>query len=538
VGKTGAAAQVSSERQKVARELIRRLRCQQSLHSFALNVDIPTAPDPAMCPDEDLLGPASGLMAIHHAKILEVMQRTMDRPFGRCIIQAPPGSAKSLYAVVASAWEMGRKPSSRLLYISYQAELAERQSRRAQLIAEQDHYRTMWDEAPRMGTKKAAGDWMLNNGRGGVDGANLIASGILSGITGNRATGWILDDPISGREAADSELERKRVYNAYNDDLKTRVLPGAWGILILTRWHELDPAGRILGDKYDGGSGIYKGEDGLDWEVLSIEAKCERHDDPLGRKIGEYMWPEWFPPQHWAMFEDDKSPEGQRTWASLYQQRPTPQGSGRLDATAIDYYKPGTQPPLLTFVGAGDYAVSAGKNDFTELCVFGMDTKGDLWEVDWWHEQCDTGKSTEQTLDMVARWKTPMWFNEGGVIDKAMGPLMNMRMRERQCFTDRRTLASMADKLAKCQAFIARANAGVVHMRDNANSKRVIAQIAALPAGRFDDAADACGLIGRALDQFPIVREQKPRVVEQPMKPFTQKWLEYERPATDGVRYY
>jgi hypothetical protein len=527
---------VSAERQRVARELLRRLRCQQSLHSFALNVDIPTAPDPAMHPDEDLLGPASKLMAVHHAKILEVMQRTMDRPFGRCIIQAPPGSAKSLYAVVASAWEMGRKPDSRLLYISYQAELAERQSRRVQLIADQENFRTIWPEQPRLGEKKAVGDWMLNNGRTAGEGANLIASGILSGITGNRATGWILDDPISGREAADSELERKRVYNAYNDDLKTRVLPGAWGILILTRWHELDPAGRILGDKYDGGSGMYKGEDGLDWEVLSIPAKCERTDDPLGRKLGEYMWPEWFPLQHWHMFEHDNSPEGQRTWASLYQQRPTPQGSGRLDEKAIDYYKPGTHPPILANVGAGDYAVSSGKNDFTELGVFGMDAQGHLWELDWWSEQCDTGKSTEKSIDMVARWRTSMWFNEGGVIDKAMGPLFNLRMRERQIFTDRRALPSMHDKLAKCQAFIARANAGTVHMRDNANSRRVIAQIAALPAGRFDDGADVCGLIGRALDQFPIVREVKPPEPEKRLKPFTGEWLEWKPQRRTGLR--
>lgn len=519
------------------------MRCQQSLHSFALNIDIPTAPNGAMYPDEDILGPAHALMAIHHAKILEVMQRTMNKPFGRCIIQAPPGSAKSLYAVVASAWEMGRKPGSRLLYISYQAELAERQSRRAQLIAEQQAYRDIWPDGPKLGEKQAVKDWMLNNGRGGVDGSNLIASGILSGITGNRATGWILDDPISGREAADSELERKRVYNAYSDDLKTRVLPGAWGILILTRWHQLDPAGRILGDEYDGGSGIYMGSDGLEWEVLSIAAKCERTDDPLGRKPGEYMWPEWFPEKHWHMFEHDKSPEGQRTWGSLYQQNPTPQGNARLEKSAIHYYKPGTAPTNLAIVGAGDYAVSAGKNDFTECGVMGMDTNGHLWELDWWHDQVDTGKSTEQTLDMVARHRCKLWFNEGGVIDKAMAPLLIKRMVERgakdpRVYVTREVLPSMTDKLAKCQAFIARANAGTVHMRDNANSRRLIDQVAALPAGRFDDGADTLGLFGRGLDLFPAVHDYVPPTPPEPLKPFTAAWLEYEAPQKETVRHF
>jgi hypothetical protein len=168
---------------------------------------------------------------------------------------------------------------------------------------------------------------------------------------------------------------------------------------------------------------------------------------------------------------------------------------------------------------------------------------GHLWELDWWHEQCDTGKSTEQTLDMIARWSVPMMFNEGGVIDKAMGPLINLRMRERgkedqRVWAERRTLTSMQDKLAKCQAFIARANAGVIHFRDNANSRRVVAQVAALPAGRFDDAADVCGLLGRALDQIPIVREHKPVPKPEPLKPFTAPWLEYKPARTDGLREY
>ncbi len=485
-----------------------------------------------MRPDEDLLGPAKDLMPIHFSKILEVIQRTMDRPSGRAIIQAPPGSAKStLLDAVALPWEMGRKPGSRLLLLSYASEVAERQSRLAQNVVQQPEYQAIWPEAPKM-TKDAAGEWALSNT------SELAALGMLGSVTSRRASGVAIDDPVAGREEADSELQRTRLQNAYQDDVLTRLLPNGWVILIMTRWSELDLAGFILPEDYDGGSGTYKGRDGLDWEVLSLPAKCESVNDPLGRKPGEYIWPEWFPTSHWTKFELAKGAEAQRTWASLCQQRPTPQGSGRLDESAIDYYRPGTQPPYLAYVGAGDYAVTEGKNDFTELCVFGMDPEGHLWEVDWWSEQSDTGKSTEQTLDMVARWKTPMWFNEGGVIDKSMAPLVNMRMRQRQVFADRRALPSMHDKLAKCQAFIARCNAGTVHFRDNANSRRVVSQIAALPAGRYDDAADAAGLIGRALDQFPIVRE--PRKAEKPaeLKPFTEAWLTWKPKKTDGLREY
>lgn len=504
----------------------------KSLHSFALNVDIPTAPAAAMRPDEDILGPAETLMPAHLAKIYEVLQRTMDRPFGRCLIMAPPGSVKSLSVVVACAWEVGRKPGSRIIYTSFSSEVAQRQARRAMQIIRSPEYQMLWPRPPKL-VRDAAGDFATDTG------SNMLAMGLLAGITSNRATGWVVDDPIAGREEADSELERKRVRAAYQDDLLTRGLPGAWGVFIMTRWHEADlAADAVLPDDYDGSSGTFKGKDGLDWEVLCIPAKAEREDDPIGRKVGEYLWPEWWPEKHWQMYEAATGSEAARTWSSLYQQRPTPKGSGRFAADMFDFYKPGTQPPIMSYIGAGDYAVSQGKNDFTELCVFGVDTQGHLWEVDWWSEQAGPEKTTEATLDLIARWRTPMWFNEGGVIDKAMAPLLNMRMRERQIFADRRTITSMADKVAKCTSFQARAASGMVHMRDNANSRRVVQQLISLPAGRYDDAADACGLIGRALDQFPVVREHKPAPPPEPLKPFTKEWLHWTPNKGKAVRYF
>jgi hypothetical protein len=93
-------------------------------------------------------------------------------------------------------------------------------------------------------------------------------------------------------------------------------------LIIQTRWHEEDLAGSILPVDYAGESGLIKCRDGQIWDVLCIPAKAEREDDPLGRKIGEYLWPEWFPKEHWATWEDN--PRAARTWAALYQQRPAP----------------------------------------------------------------------------------------------------------------------------------------------------------------------------------------------------------------------
>lgn len=532
------AAHVSRELRNAAAELLRRKRCRESLHAFALSIDIPTVPTPAMCPDESLVGPSANLMALHHAAILGVLERTMLRPFGRCLIMAPPGSAKSTYtSCVAPAWFMGKFPGAQIILTSYASTLAEKQSRRAQSIVKQEKYRQLWPEGPTL-EKDSVKEWALSNK------SEMMASGLLGGITGNRADGAIVDDPVSGREDADSEPMRKKTLDAYQDDLLSRLKPGAWLAFIMTRWHEQDLMGSILPDDYKGESGMVLCKDGLMWEVLNIPAKAERTDDPLGRKIGEYLWPEYMPAAHWQMSENATGPEAARKWASLYQQRPSPQGSGRFTREMINLYVAGELPVHLSYIGVGDYAVTAGGNDFTELAVGGVDSDDNLWFVDWWYEQCDTGKSVEETLNMAVRWKSrmsprgvPVWYNEGGVIDKAVRPSMNRRQRDRKIYFDLRSIPSMQDKVAKVQSFIARASVGKVYMPKNAPwTERAILQLLALPAGRHDDAADVLGLFGRAIDQFAPA-QLPPAEKPNGIRPFTQAWLEYEEQPAAQVRF-
>ena len=110
-------------------------------------------------------------------------------------------------------------------------------------------------------------------------------------------------------------------------------------------------------------------------------------------------------------------------------------------------------------------------------------------------------------------------------------------MRQRRVFTDRRALPSMADKIAKCSSFQARCASKVVHFRDNANSRRVVGQLLALPAGRYDDAADVCGLIGRAVDQFPMARPPQAKQ-KKGLVPFSVEWLEYQEEALSKQKRY
>src|SRR5262249_37922470 len=162
---------------------------------------------------------------------------------------------------VLPAYVMGRQPGFRMMVTSYSTELARRHSRRARFIAKSDKYWGIF-QTTLSAEASAADDWALSNG------STYIAAGIQARLTGNRADGIVIDDPVKGRDEANSQTIRTATREAYDDDIKTRLAPGGWLILIQTRWHQDDLAGSILPADWAGESGVIRCRDGLDWTVL------------------------------------------------------------------------------------------------------------------------------------------------------------------------------------------------------------------------------------------------------------------------------
>ena len=129
-------------------------------------------------------------------------------------------------------------------------------------------------------------------------------------------------------------------------------------VMIMTRWHADDIAGRVIGS-----------DDG--WRVLRLPALAEA-DDPMDRAVGEALWPKW---------EDRKALErkrvalGERTWAALYQQRPIEQ-EGALFKVARLVALDGL-PDDLRLARAWDLAASEGKDaDYSVGVKLGRDAGG------------------------------------------------------------------------------------------------------------------------------------------------------------------
>ncbi len=189
-------------------------------------------------------------------------------------------------------------------------------------------------------------------------------------------------------------------------------------------------------------------------------------------------------------------------------------------------------PSSLRIYGASDYATmnpdsTKREPDFTEHGVWGLDAVGGLWAIDWWYKQCETDKGIEAFIQLIRKHRPAKWFNEGGLIDKAIAPTIRQQMRIQRTFVSVEQMPSLTDKAVKLQAFHALATNGVVHFPARyAWTDHVIDQLVKFPGGRWDDAADVCGLIGRAVDK--MYEASIPSVERRPLLiPFTEEWLTY-----------
>jgi len=512
------------------RELSRRKGARAMLKTFASNIDIPGVPLRADDPLCEVFKPVETPLAAHHVLICDAVQRAMANRNGRLMIFTCPGAAKSSYvSVTAPAWFMGQPRDGQVGIFSYSDDIAIHHSRRARAICRDPRYANYFHGATLSNDKSAADKWQLTNG------SEMLAGGIRTGITGFRLAGAIIDDPVKNREEADSEGTQSKNFDEYNDTITTRLVPGGFIIIVQTLWSQLDLSMRLLPEDWHGESGRIKCQDGQTWEVICLPAKYEADmpPDPLGRKPGEYLWPEWFTAGHFDKWEFN--PRARRTWSALYQQRPTPKEGLQFTRSMFkrfDLSSPPSDdgddnhlPATLNRYGASDYAtLDDAKADFTEHGCAGMDWKGDLWFVDWWYGQKETDKSIEAFINVIWRNKPLRWANEGGTIDHAIRPAINRAMREKQKFVLIESFPSIQDKSAKLMSFHARASAGTVHVPNTPWGDRLIDQLCAFPAVKHDDACDVAGLIGRLLDVMAegALPRKAPR---DTVTPFTEAWF-------------
>lgn len=321
--------------------------------------------------------------AKHHLLLIDALEEVERGELDVLIVTMPPGSAKSTYgSVVFPAWYLGRNPTKCVIAASHTAELAERFGRKVRNIVSTIEHGRVFPECGVAADSAAAGRWDTTQK------GEYFAAGVGGSVTGRRADLAIIDDPVKSREEADSPTIREKQWAWWRDDLTTRLKPGAAVVLIMTRWHEDDLAGRLIKDLKGSNQRV---------KIVSLPMEA-KENDPLGRAVGEPLWPEWFTAD---MLEVAKREP--RTWSALYQQEPRPIGGGEFKKEWLSYWV--NQPAAFNKIILVD--PSSGKNkargDFTSMWVIGTGDDGNDYVLDGIRDRLNLSERTDALFKLVRR---------------------------------------------------------------------------------------------------------------------------------------
>lgn len=241
----------------------------------------------------------------HHeiiGKELEHIEATGDRDYKILIVTVPPRHGKSQQCSIDfPAWYLGRNPDKEIITASYTGELAQEFGGKTREKVYSQEYKYIFPEVRLREDERARGRWRTQQGGG------YTSVGAGGSITGRGANILLIDDPIKNREEAESEIYREKTWDWFTSTAFTRLEPNGVAIIILTRWHMDDLAGRILAHT----------ELAKRTKVIRFPAIAEF--DEQYRFRGDALW--W---QRYTLsaLEEIKSALGPYDWSALYQGMP------------------------------------------------------------------------------------------------------------------------------------------------------------------------------------------------------------------------
>lgn len=238
----------------------------------------------------------------HHRVIANKLEAVERGEIKRLMIFMPPRHGKSELATINfPAWYLGRNPDKEVITVSYSGELAVKFGAKARDKVNDEVYKHIFPDVKLKQDTQSKDFWQVNQG-GSYD-----STGLGGAITGKGADLLIIDDPIKNKEEADSDTYREKAWDYYTSTLYTRLQPDAKIVLILTRWHYDDLAGRLLSNE----------EFKENWNIVEFPAIAIQ--DEQYRKRGEPLWESRYNLDDLVRI---KNQVGLMVWSSLYQQKP------------------------------------------------------------------------------------------------------------------------------------------------------------------------------------------------------------------------
>ena len=437
-------------------------------------------------------------------------QGTKEVPVRNILITMPPRHGKSTYgSVIFPAYFMAKKPSRYMMSTSYNSQLAT------------DFGRQVRDLANEPITQQVFPDFEMSQDSRAVDQWRTTASGAayfigVGGTTSGRAANLLLlDDPLKSREEAESATQRNKIWNYYVSALSTRLQPDIDNvppaqIVILTRWHPDDPAGRLM-ETEDWKEGR--------WIHINFPAVSEKRGEPISRaylpedhpdhlppnevskltKSKRYiykteraaLWPERFP------LEDLERRErlNPREFASLYQQSPFIQGGNLIKSNWWQTYPPDMKPERFTsLIIAADTAFKAKQNsDYSVMMVMGLDTNGDIYIVDAIRDRFEFPDLKRRMIMLNTEWRGK-GLRGIYVEDKASGQSLIQELK-RESGVSVIPYRVASDKVSRLNAVLPLIEGGRVFLPEVAPwLDPFMDECQTFPSGKHDDMVDALSM--------------------------------------------
>jgi predicted phage terminase large subunit-like protein len=307
----------------------------------------------------------------------------------------------------------------------------------------------------------------------------MISRGIMSGITGSSLGDCvIIDDPIKNREEANSETYRDKMWQEWQDSISTRIHPGAIVILIMTRWHEDDLWGRLLNPEY---------AKPRPWKVYNLPLEAEEND-PLGRKPGEPLWPDYY---GYAFIEERKAYPS--SFNALYQGRPTSQEGNMLKRDWWRYYD--VLPPVANKLISIDAAFKdEDDSDYVVIQVWGKN-QANIYLIEQVRARMNFPATVQTIRNIVRKHPDAHWKL---IEDKANGSaIISLLHHEIGGIIP---VNPEGGKVARVNAVSAYIESGNVYLPRNAEWVHdFVEEAASFPNGKNDDQVDA---MSQALNRF------------------------------------
>lgn len=275
------------------------------------------------------------------------------------IIEAPPQHGKSEAIIDIISWIAGRNPSLKTIYASFSQRLGIRANLKLQRLYSKKVYQDIFPNT-KLNSKKIVTGVNYQRNREILEycdkGGYFRNTTVQGSITGESLDLGVIDDPLKGREEANSETIRNKTWEWFTDDFFTRFSEEAGFLMILTRWHIDDPAQRLINNNP---------------RIRVLKYKAIAEENEKHRKIGEALIPDH---KSIDFLLERKRLMGDNFYA-LYQQSPIVSGGNIFKREWIKYVSRDIINKIefeRYFITVDSALKDKEKNDYTVYSFFGV----------------------------------------------------------------------------------------------------------------------------------------------------------------------